>query len=102
MRGLNRENGYALLVGALYPVWRHPVRRLRQEHGILITPGVRLRVRMQDSTMLIFGSREDAANCRMYMVWSGNPCGDEIYKCEYDIEKRQVWVKKDDGMDDLL
>ena len=103
MKGVNVEKGYCLIVGALYPAWRHPWRRIMQEVSLMRTPGMRLRVRMERNTMIIFGSREDAQNCRMVMVWSGNPCGEEIRPCEFDIEARRVWVHDEErGIDDGL
>ena len=102
MKGVNKEKGYCLQVGALYPAWRHPWRRIMQETALMRTPGLRQRVRMEEYTLLIFGNREDAQNCRMVMVWSGNRCGEVILPCEYDIEGRQVWVHDEEDVDDGL
>lgn len=88
----DKKRGFGLMIGKLYPWFRHPWRRFQQERAILQTPGIQLRIPAADFTMLIFDYLEDARNCMQVMAWSGNPHDEEIMMLEYSLEEHKVWL----------
>ena len=59
---------------------------------MLKTPGLVMRVPQSESTLLVFDAAEDADNCLMHLIWTGNPHGDYVHEAEYSDTEEKVWV----------
>lgn len=86
----DKKQGYSILIGAMWPWLRHPLGRIRQELSLMHTPGYKLRIPLEECTLVIFDTEEHAEECRRAMMASGNPYSEKVMRSEYSIEGRSV------------